>query len=389
MKMKIIIPLIFISNIVFGQDPSFSQFDLNMMYTNPAYASYEGGTRILLHSRNQWNRINENFNNSLLELSSRMVLNRNNRKLKSSWCYGINILSEDLEAFPEIGNSVFLNKQEITLMPFTLELKISNNSYISAAPLNVSFRKYDLIWDDMLFSDMLDDYGNIFNTTSFNPDLFVHENWIGDLSYGLIYTMHGKYSNNQANRFNLGFASHHALQPVESFSNNNTNSSKIPIRLTIHSEFYSAIPLNVSTRPFIPYYRALIKHERYIKDGNMLMSKTEIGGTMFINNTPLEVGSLFRLNKNTQDKNTFQSWIPIIRYRINQGRHLYVISYSYDLNIATQNSITLSASGTTHEIGFSMYLFSGWGGNKDCAAFKQMDNNPLYQDIMKNGLLRK
>ena len=43
--------------IIYAQDPSFSQFDLNMMNNNPAFASYEGGVRILLHSRNQWNRI--------------------------------------------------------------------------------------------------------------------------------------------------------------------------------------------------------------------------------------------------------------------------------------------------------------------------------------------
>ena len=139
---KIILYLFLFPCIIYAQDPSFSQFDLNMMNTNPAFASYEGGVRVLLHSRNQWNRINENFNNSLFEISSRISLNLDSRKLKSSWCFGLSYVTEDLEAFPEIGNAVFLKKQELSLIPFTLELKITRNSYITAAPLNLSFRKY-------------------------------------------------------------------------------------------------------------------------------------------------------------------------------------------------------------------------------------------------------
>ena len=195
---KILLYILIFPCIAYGQDPSFSQFDLNMMNTNPAFASYEGGIRILLHSRNQWNRINENFNNSIFEISSRIKLNKNSRKLKSSWCFGLSYITEDMEAFPEIGNSIFIKKKEISLMPFTLELKITNNSYITAAPLNVSFRKYDLNSNALVFSDMIDDFGN-YSPGSFNPDIFINDNWIGDVSFGFIYTQHGKYSSTTSN----------------------------------------------------------------------------------------------------------------------------------------------------------------------------------------------
>jgi hypothetical protein len=236
---------------------------------------------------------------------------------------------------------------------------------------------------------MIDDFGN-YSTSSITPDFLVHDNWVGDLSFGFIYTRHGKYSSTTTNRFNVGFAAHHILSPIESFSNTNITDNKIPTKLTYHSEFYSAIPLKVSTHPFIPYYRILIKHERYIKNRVNIMSKTEFGGTMFINNTPIEFGTLFRTNRIQENKKlNLQTWVPIIRYRINNGKHLYIISYSYDANLSQNtNSFQFVDSGTTHEIGFVIYLFSGSSGNKDCAAFKQMDNNPLYQDIMRNGLLK-
>ena len=386
---KIIIYMFLFPCIIYAQDPSFSQFDLNMMNTNPAFASYEGGVRILLHSRNQWNRINENFNNSLFEISSRINLNNNNKKLKSAWCFGLSYVTEDLEAFPEIGNAVFLKKQELSLIPFTLELKITRNSYITAAPLNLSFRKYNLNSEGVLFSDMLDDYGNYYSNSAFNSDYFTNDDMVGDLSFGFIYTKHGKYSSTLNNRFNAGIAGHHVLNPIESFSNNKNSESQVPTKLTFHSEFYSSTPLKVSTNPFIPYYRILIKHERYIKNDINIMSKTEFGGTIFLNNTPLEFGTLFRTNRINESKNTnIQTWTPIIRCRISNSNHLYIISYSFDANVSqSKNSVQFGDASTTHEVGFAIYLFSGNNRSNDCAAFKQMEKNPLYQDIMKNGLL--
>ena len=83
-----------------------------------------------------------------------------------------------------------------------------------------------------------------------------------------------KFKNTTSNRVNIGFATHHLLNPIESFSNNDIKDSKIPTKMTFHSEFYSAIPLSISTQPFIPYYRILAKHERYIKNKKRIFSKT-------------------------------------------------------------------------------------------------------------------
>ena len=117
MKNIVLISFILFSYIMKGQDPSFSQFDLNMNYSNPAFTGYEGKTRFLLHSRNQWNRINENFNNSIFEFSSRSRLNKNSRRRRTSWCFGMSLISEDLEVLPQIGNSVFLKRTDIYIYP--------------------------------------------------------------------------------------------------------------------------------------------------------------------------------------------------------------------------------------------------------------------------------
>ena len=76
MKKFLLLIFYFIFNLTKAQDPSFSQFDLNMIYMNPAFSGYEGGFKSLSHSRNQWNTLNDNINTSIFELSG-------NRRVKT------------------------------------------------------------------------------------------------------------------------------------------------------------------------------------------------------------------------------------------------------------------------------------------------------------------
>ena len=70
MRKIICISIFLISSLFsYSQDYSFSQFDLNMMYSNPAFAGYKNNNRILLHRRNQWSGIAEKFNSNILELN--------------------------------------------------------------------------------------------------------------------------------------------------------------------------------------------------------------------------------------------------------------------------------------------------------------------------------
>ena len=103
---KIIFSILFLTTLFTqGQDPSFSQFDLNMMYSNPAFVGYDISgrcTKSLLHSRNQWNGLNENLNNSIFEFST-----STSRNLNTSFSSGFGIISEDLRFKSEIGNTIF------------------------------------------------------------------------------------------------------------------------------------------------------------------------------------------------------------------------------------------------------------------------------------------
>ena len=79
MKKTLLILLIsLIGQISYSQDPSFVQFDLNMMYMNPAFVGYEKEYRILIHRRNQWVGIPEKFNTNIIEFGPFYLQNDKN-----------------------------------------------------------------------------------------------------------------------------------------------------------------------------------------------------------------------------------------------------------------------------------------------------------------------
>jgi len=382
-----------------GQDPSFSQFDLNMMYSNPAFSGYEGATKSLLHSRNQWNKLNEKFNNSIFEISTNIKLNPNNRKGATSYSPGLGVISEDLRFTSSVGNQVFIHRIEASFYPFTFHMRIDfkigklkiNNLWLSGGG-GINARKYNLDDSYLFFSDQWGDLG-AFMPISLAPVGTFSDVTTVDGSVGFILTKHGKYQSTQGNRLMAGWSLSHIRRPNEDFSHTGLESSRIPLKNIVHAEWFYGFP--AFKRPFIPYFKTIFKHERYIDDVSKailpwkesLISKTEFGGTAFINNTPIELGVLYRIDHNFEKDYHLQTFIPIIRYRINR-KNLLVISYSYDMNIAgNTDRLTIGNTGTTHEMGIAIYLNGGRGRKGECPAF--MQNSALYKDIYNNGLLNK
>ena len=392
MKRIVIILLCFNAIFLKGQDPSFSQFDLNMIYSNPGFSGYEGGTKSLLHTRNQWSSLNDNFSTGIFELSSNIKLNPNSRKTKTSWSPGIGVTTEDLGIL-HAGNSVFIKRTEVMFYPMTFHMKLAKTCYLSWGA-GINFRRYSLRSSSLIFSDQWGEYG-VFNPTTNAPvSTFIHDGTKIDGSFGLIVTKHGKYQNNRGNRFVLGSSLNHITRPSESFSGNENKKSLIPLKHIIHAEWFYGFPKY--NRPFIPYVKIIFKHERYIDKysnifipwGESKISKSEFGTTAFINKTPLELGLLWRLDDNLNDYH-MQAIIPMFRYRLRLGKQLIVLSYSYDMNISGSNRLNIGNTGSTNEIGLIIYLFSRKRkgkslANTDCPAF--MKDGTLFQDIYNNGL---
>jgi len=415
MKKFLLLIFYFIFNLTKAQDPSFSQFDLNMIYMNPAFSGYEGGFKSLSHSRNQWNTLNDNMNTSIFELSGNRRVNPNNRLTKTSWGPGLTIIKEDIGLSGELsGNLVFIQKTELMVYPLTFHMKnfvirknkFNNNWSLSFGP-GIGIRKYRLNHDFLVFSDQWSEYG-VFNDQQIAPtNTFIDDKIRFDLSYGLIITRNSKFQGRQNNRFIFGSSLNHINTSFESFSGVISDNSKIPMKNNIHAEWMYGF--NKANRPIFPYVKTLFRHERYLnrfKDiftpivrDTSVIAKTEFGTTAFLNNSSIEFGLFYRVGYNYLDSDDSDlkriSWrralIPLIRGRFKAMGASMTLSYSRDINIASKTSgLINNYTGPAHEIGLQIHMFpknnksSKWSNPTDCPAF--MENQSLYDDIFNEGL---
>ena len=363
MKKNLIIFLCLANSYVLAQDYSFSQFDLNLMYSNPAFAGYDNNNRVLLHRKNQWTGIAEKFNSNLLEINlSHELIREGIRHTKATWAGGLFII-EDHE------NSV-IKKYQIGIIPWSFHYQLPINFFLSLGIQNtISYNKLD--WNNLIFSDQIDEFGLIGNETSANsPYYSQYINWF-DPAFGAILTKHSHNQKKTGQTTSIGFSLHHLNSVIESFYNNQTSSSRLPMKYTIHAEHLANIPEHLSRN--LKYWKMFFRHEGQNRN---TMQKDEFGlSTTLSNRLQLELGTIYRIARQPKDEKTklmAESIIPLMRMRlkISQGIGMEM-GYSYDFNISKLENINTIA---TNEININFYFIKKkknicpangkWGNNK-------------------------
>ena len=182
MKKLLLISFLLISTLLKGQDISFSQFDLNMLYMNPALAGFEQDLRILTARRNQWVGIVEKFNSNIIEFN----LSKNLKKRRISggeinWTGGIYFIEDR-------ANKVF-KSYNIGIVPWTFHFQLPKNMYISMGLQN-TLRFNSLDWNQLVFSDQINDYNdNVIPSNVELPAIYSQKSFL-DPSFGFIITKH-------------------------------------------------------------------------------------------------------------------------------------------------------------------------------------------------------
>lgn len=348
MKKNLLILFCFANIVVMGQDYSFSQFDLNLMYSNPAFAGYDNHNRILFHRKNQWTGINEKFNSNIIELNLSHDLRRQGLGHgRVTWAGGIYII-EDHE------NSV-IKKYQIGIIPWSFHYQLPKNFFLSLALQNVISHN-TLDWDNLIFSDEIDAFGETGNETSASPPYYLkYTNWF-DPSFGLIITKHSQYNKNTNQTSFIGLSVHHLNSAIESFYNNQTETSKHPVKYAIHGEHLGEIPDFLSKN--FKTWKIFFRHESQTKN---MMQKDEFGlSTTLSNKLQIELGAIYRLGRHSQNEETrlmSESIIPIIRIRLKASQRIGVeMGYSYDFNISKLGNTNTIA---TNEININFYFIKG------------------------------
>ena len=363
MKIYLILLLFFISLFAKAQDYSFSQFDLNLMYSNPAFAGYDNNNRVLFHRKNQWVGLSERFNSNIMEVNlSHELIRPGLGRGKTTWAGGIYII-EDHE------NSV-IKKYQVGIIPWTFHYQLPKNFFLSLGIQNViSYNTLD--WNNLIFSDEIDEFGETGNETSATkPNYLKYTNWF-DPSFGLIITKHNQNRKSTNQTSFIGVSIHHLINIIEIFYNNQTETSKLPTKYTIHGEHLGDIP-DFLSRNF-KYWKIFLRHETQT---NNMMQKNELGfSTTLSNKLQIELGTVYRIGRYSQNNKTrpmSESIIPIIRIRLKASREIGMeIGYSYDFNISKLQNINTVA---TNEININFYFLKQkknicpangkWGANK-------------------------
>jgi type IX secretion system PorP/SprF family membrane protein len=190
-----------------AQDPHFTQFYANPLYTNPATTGVtysENGGRASLNYRNQWPALPGNFVTVAASWDQEFT------KLKGGLGF---LMTRDV-----VGEGLLSSKSLSALYAF--KHKLGENLNLNYG-IQAEFRNQSIDWRRFRFEDQIDPNKGFVNPTS--------EPYIGspinvfNISAGVL-AHHAKYF--------AGVALHNINQPNLSFYNN--KSAILPIRLTIH-----------------------------------------------------------------------------------------------------------------------------------------------------------
>jgi type IX secretion system PorP/SprF family membrane protein len=302
-----------------AQDPQFSQFYAAPLFLNPAFAGSTELTRIGANYRNQWPGINANFVTYSAYFDHYFM----------DYNSGVGLL---LLGDRESNAGIALNGVSLQ---YAYNLRLTQNlAFRAGLEANYTWRSID--YTRLVFGDQLDFTGIVNDQTG---EVLSG----GNVSYfdmaagGLLYS----------DRFWMGFAAHHILQPNQSFLGED---DPLPRKYSVHAGFKIPLPTRTDLRYENGFReRSLTPTVNYKMQGEF--QQLDIG--MYFTNEPLVLGLSYRglPIQNVEGVANNESLIFILGYTMN-GLN---IGYSFDY---TLSSLGIGTGGA-HEVSISYTFFMG------------------------------
>lgn len=290
-----------------AQDPEFSQFYANPVYTNPAFAGSSNVGRGVMNIRSQWPNIAGSFRTISLSYDEHYdAING-----------GIGIMLTGDQA-----GAGLLNTLSATGV-YSYQIVINRHLTMRAA-VQASITQKSLDFGKLQFSDQIVlQQGFIYATQEQPP----HSNvYFANFAAGVVaYT----------SRFYGGFAVHNLTEPNQAFYNLKPDESIIPMRYTAHAGL--VIPLVESRdakRASNLWPNILYMQQRQYNQLNL---------GMYYNRGPFVLGAFYRQNSANAD-----AIIGLLGIRSNKLR----IGYSYDQTL----SAARTGAPNSHEVSLAVEL---------------------------------
>jgi type IX secretion system PorP/SprF family membrane protein len=338
------------SDMIWAQDPNFSQFYNCPTYYNPAMNSIGNGITFRCNSRFLWTPIPGSFNTYTVALEAE----------------AINKTSLGVLAMSDVAGEAYLRTTGGYILYTYRPLETRNNLLqfgVSGGLINKNIDK-----SKFLFSDQLDEvYGNT-KTSAYNiPNNSVT---YPDFSAGTVYRHSGEKNKKHVKHMEtLGFSFHHLTRPKDAFI---SDEGRLPVKGVVHGN----VQILVNNKIFSPSFI-------FEKQGDIqYLLKKQSGFQTFtlgleIINRPFTFGVWYRNKSYTSKLNQYDSFIFSLGLNITKNNQTHFkINYSFDSTISRLKT----ASYGSHEISLVIdlngkVLFKGSQSKKKDAKMHECPTN--------------
>ena len=328
-----------------SQDQLFSQNDLNLLYTNPAFAGYYQETRILLLHREQWTSINGSpYNSEYGEINFKIGSGKKSLTgAESALAMGVHISTD--------YRDIVFKTQELGISISGIS-KV-NRYFVHQAGLGFSLKHGSLDKNKLIFGDQINYYNN--NVAGLDPQNEPPiDNYSSYPNPGIGYIASfriGKRERKKKRWTSIGFSAMNIFKNVNKKSYNNSEYNINPPR------YYSYInhkePINLEkTIKSLKHINIFSRHMRQIER----LDRWEFGCNIMFKgkNWGISPGFIWRKSDAYDNRFMQESYIGAIKYEFkNKNNKKWSFNYSYDLN---RSELTHISAGSTHEIGIALHL---------------------------------
>ncbi len=288
--------------ITLAQDPTFSQFDANQLYYNPAYTGYKKEARVGVTYRNLWPNVpGKAFPGPLSTYTATgdAYFNVHDKFIAGAGAFvGQDVEGQGYLATTSAGIMYAQHLPPIRALHDDKRLPARFDIY---AGFKVYYNHIHVDWSRFVFSDQLSPNYGVTGPSSFSQYAISQRDYF-DFDFGVLvrnnFRGKGKWINE------LGFSMAHVLSPSISITGSNTDATKLPrkyvatyranIALT-ENKFYIGPTVLFETQG--KFYETTAGFDFYFK----LNKKTET--------VPLSIGLYNRFSEITKNQETNQSKI--------------------------------------------------------------------------------
>lgn len=225
-KILLLISFLLPGALLFAQDPTFSQFDANQLYYNPAYTGYKKNSRIALSYRNLWPNVpGKGFPGGPSATYS--IFGDTYFSIKDRFTAGAGAFvmqNAEGDGYLTTTSAGLLYSQHMPRIKSKTDLTDRFNIYLG---FKVYYNNIHVDPSRFVFSDQLDVNYGISGPSSFNQSNIISRNYF-DFDFGLLVRNNFRGKDKWYNE--LGFAMAHVLSPAISITGSNSDPARLPRR---------------------------------------------------------------------------------------------------------------------------------------------------------------